>query len=130
MQGSAQVARQTVAPARIGTWNLSNLVTDLKQVSKLTGRGIRTEVDRVSSTGGLPGAGIEPACRGHTDSFHLDAQRGGVPVNVIEHAAGRCEVEKMAAGEIGFNRDAFGVHRCGKLTAGLERQASASRRSL
>jgi hypothetical protein len=91
-----------------GTWNLSDLVNDLKQVSKLTGRGIRTDVDRVSDPGGLPGAGIEPACRGHTDSLHLDAQRGGLPVNVIEHAAGRCEVEKMAAGEIGFNRDAFG----------------------
>ena len=90
-----------------GTWNLGDLVNDLKQVSKLIGRGIGTDVDRITDARGLPGVCIKPACRGHADSFHLDAERGGLSVNVIEYAASRCEVEKMAAGEIGFNRDAF-----------------------
>ena len=89
------------------TWNLGNLVNDLKQVSKLTGRRIRTNVYRITDARRFPRVGIEPACRAHADPFHLDAQLGGLSVNVIEHAASRCEVEKMAASEIGFNRDAF-----------------------
>ena len=55
------------------TWNLGNLVNDLKQVSKLTGRRIRTNVYRITDARRFPGAGIEPACRAHVDSFHLDA---------------------------------------------------------
>jgi hypothetical protein len=90
------------------TRNLGDLVNDLQQVSKLIGRGISTDVDRIANARRFPGAGVEPACRAHADSFHLDAERGGLSVNVIEHAAGRCEVEEMAAAEIGFNRDAFG----------------------
>ena len=90
------------------TWNLGDPVNDLKQVSKLTGRRIRTDVYRITDARRFPGVGIEPARRAHADSFHLDAQRGGLSVHVIEHAASRCEVEKMAASEIGFNRDAFG----------------------
>ena len=55
------------------TWNLGDLVNDLKQVSKLTGRRIRTDVYRITDARRFPGAGIEPACRAHADSFHLDA---------------------------------------------------------
>ena len=55
------------------TWNLGDLVNDLKQVSKLTGRRIRTNVYRITDARRFPGAGIEPACRAHADSFHLDA---------------------------------------------------------
>ena len=54
-------------------WNLGDLVNDLKQVSKLIGRGIGTDVDRITDARGLPGVCIKPACRGHADSFHLDA---------------------------------------------------------
>ena len=53
------------------TWNLGDLVNDLKQVSKLTGRRIRTNVYRITDARRFPGAGIEPACRAHADSFHL-----------------------------------------------------------
>ena len=69
---------------------------DLEQVSEL-GRGIGTDVNRITDAGGIPGARIKPACRRHAGSFHLDASRGGLPVNVIEHAASRGEVEKVAS---------------------------------
>lgn len=46
------------------TWHLGELVNDLKQVRNLIGRDIRTDIDRITDARGLPGVGIEPACRG------------------------------------------------------------------
>ena len=43
------------------TWNLGDLINDLKQVSKLTGRRIRTNVYRITDARRFPGAGIKPA---------------------------------------------------------------------
>src|SRR5213593_1716976 len=55
------------------TWYLGDLINDLKQASKLIGRGIRTDVNRITDARRFPSVGVEPACRGHADSFHQDA---------------------------------------------------------
>src|SRR6516225_2330842 len=91
-----------------GTGNLSDLVHNLEQVSKLIGRSIGADLNRVVDTRGLPGFSVEPARRGHPDPSQFDSQRRGFTVDVVEDAAGCREMEQMPASEIGFHRDGAG----------------------
>jgi len=89
-----------------GMRNLGHLVHHLEQVSELIGGGIGADFDRIVDARGLPGRGIEPTRRSHADPFQFDSQRRRFPVDIVEDAAGCCEMEQMPAGEIGFHRDA------------------------
>jgi hypothetical protein len=89
-----------------GPGNLGHLVHHLEQTSELISRGIGADLDRIVDARGLPGCGIEPASRGHADPCQSDSQRRGLPVDIIEDAAGCREMEQMPAGEIAFHRDA------------------------
>src|SRR6516164_8996888 len=85
-------------PGSDGLRNLGHLVDHLEQVCELISRGIGADVDRILDTRGLPGRGVEPARRGHPDPFQFDSQCRGFPVDIIEDAPSRREMEQMPAG--------------------------------
>jgi hypothetical protein len=101
------------------TRNLGDPVNDLKQVSKLTGRRIRTDVYRITDARRFPGAGIEPARRAHADSFHPDtycvAAASRYTSLSTQPAAARWR--RWPPVKSASTVTPSGVHRCGKLTA-------------
>jgi hypothetical protein len=92
-------------PAPDGARDFGRLVHRLQQRSKLTGAGIRADLDRIADARGLPGRGVEPARRGHANPVQVNARSRGFPVEVIEDAPGRRKMKQVPAGEIGFYRN-------------------------
>ena len=98
----AQPTLRTAAPARMAC-GIS--VHRLQQAGELTGGSIRADLDRVIDARGLPGRGVEPACRGYPHPGQPDPQRRGFPVDVVQDTAGRGQMQQIPAGELGFHRD-------------------------